>query len=140
MHFEAGFEVGLDEVVKTGRIREPIELLKRQATGLPIGSAENVSAAYAELEKQGVVIVTGPSVSDNAVVIRDQANLACLPTLQWSGGETARSKWMFHYQIGSLADEPPLLAERLVERQLGRPAVLYDESIVGRGYREDVAG
>jgi len=74
VRFEAGFEVGLEEIVKTGRIREPIELVKRQATGLPIGSAENVSAAYPELEKQAVVIVTGPCVSDNAVVNRDEPN------------------------------------------------------------------
>ena len=135
-HFEAGFPVGLDEVVRAGRLPAPVEVVTRQATGLPSGSAEDVSRAFAELESEEVLIVTGPCVSDNAVVVREDADRARLPTLQWSGGEEARSEWMFHYQIGSLADEPPLLAERLAERKLSRPAVLYDESIVGHHYLE----
>ena len=136
-YFETGFPLGLEEVVATGRLPAPVELISRQAAGLPSGSAENVSRAFAELESEGALIVTGPSVSDNAVVIREDANRAQLPTLQWSGGEEARSEWMFHYQIGSLGDEPPLLAERLAERKLSRPAVIYDESIVGHRYLEN---
>ena len=41
---------------------------------------------------------------------------------------------MFHYQVGSLEEEPPILAARLAERGLPRAAVVYDHSPVGRGY------
>jgi ABC-type branched-subunit amino acid transport system substrate-binding protein len=43
---------------------------------------------------------------------------------------------MFHYQIGSLEEEPPVLAARLVERGFRRAAVIHDASIVGDRYRE----
>jgi len=43
---------------------------------------------------------------------------------------------MFHYQVGSLEEEPPVLAARMVERGLSRAAVLFDQSPVGRRYAE----
>ncbi|MBW2698575.1 MAG: ABC transporter substrate-binding protein [Deltaproteobacteria bacterium] len=135
-YFEAGFPVGLDEVVRTGRLDVPVEVVTRQSVGLPMGSASDVSRAFAELDREGVLVVVGPSISDNSVVIRDDAAAARLPVLNWAGGEQARGEWMFHYPIGSLGDEPPILAARLAERSLGHPAVVHDDSIVGRSYRD----
>ena len=43
---------------------------------------------------------------------------------------------MFHYQVGSLEEEPPVLAARIVERGLRAAAVLFDQSPVGRRYVE----
>jgi len=43
---------------------------------------------------------------------------------------------MFHYQVGSLEEEPPLLATRMTERGLRRAAVVFDQSPVGRRYAE----
>ena len=47
---------------------------------------------------------------------------------------------MFHYQVGSLEEEPPVLAARLVERGLRTAAVLFDQSPVGRRYFEAFEG
>jgi ABC-type branched-subunit amino acid transport system substrate-binding protein len=43
---------------------------------------------------------------------------------------------MFHYQIGSLEEEPPVLAARMAARGFRRAAVIYDQSPVGRRYAE----
>jgi ABC-type branched-subunit amino acid transport system substrate-binding protein len=43
---------------------------------------------------------------------------------------------MFHYQVGSLEEEPPVLAARMVERGMRRAAVVFDQSPVGRRYAE----
>lgn len=91
-YFEAGFPLGLDEVVRTGRIDARVELVRRHAVGLPIGNAENVSRAFAELDDEGVLLVVGPSISDNSVVIRDDAAAARLPALNWAGAEQARGE------------------------------------------------
>ena len=48
--------------------------------------------------------------------------------------ERTRSEFMFHYQIGSLEEEPPLLARRLAQRGLRSAAVIHDHSPVGAGY------
>ena len=59
-----------------------------------------------------------------------------MPAINYSGGERTRSAWMFHYQIGSLEEEPPLLVARMRERGLARAAVIHDASVVGERYRE----
>jgi ABC-type branched-subunit amino acid transport system substrate-binding protein len=41
---------------------------------------------------------------------------------------------MFHYQVGSLEEEPVVLAQHLAERELTRVAVLRDDSVVGSRY------
>src|SRR5437764_1331203 len=41
---------------------------------------------------------------------------------------------MFHYQVGSLAEEPIVLAEHLRARELRSAVVIHDKSPVGLGY------
>jgi ABC-type branched-subunit amino acid transport system substrate-binding protein len=43
---------------------------------------------------------------------------------------------MYHYQIGSLEEEPAILARRLHDRGLDRAALIFDNSPVGRRYAE----
>lgn len=132
--FERALHEGLTDT-STRRSR-PIELRSLEVRGLPAGSADAVADGLRRLATDGVVAVVGPSISDNAVVaapVADGLGMACI---NYSGGERTRSEWMFHYQVGSLEEEPSLLATRMVERGLGRAAVLFDESVVGRRYEE----
>ena len=43
---------------------------------------------------------------------------------------------MFHYQVGSLEEEPAVLARHLVDRGRRTIAVIHDHSPVGRRYAE----
>jgi ABC-type branched-subunit amino acid transport system substrate-binding protein len=83
-----------------------------------------------------VIALAGPSISDNALIAAPLCDEARIPAINYSGGERTRSPWMFHYQIGSLEEEPPVLAARMVARGLQRAAVLFDQSPVGRRYAE----
>ena len=74
--------------------------------------------AFAELVDEGVVAIIGPSISDNALIAAPLCDAARIPAINYSGGERTRSQWMFHYQVGSLEEEPPVLAARMVERGL----------------------
>lgn len=132
--FERSLRVGLDEVGGAGD-RE-IELISEAVRGLPFGSEHAVREGYRALVEAGVLAVVGPSISDNALIVRDLASAAEIPTINWSGGERTRGPWMFHYQVGSLEEEPLLLATRMGERGLHRAFVLYDRSPVGGGYLE----
>lgn len=134
--FEHALHLGLAEVAASGRADRGFELVARQVRGLPSGSEHEVVAGFRALEEAGVVVVVGPSISDNALVAAPLADEYRVPAINYSGGERTRSEWMFHYQVGSLEEEPPLLARRMVERGLRRAAVLYDRSPVGRGYAD----
>ena len=58
----------------------------------------------------------GPAISDNALACVPVTDELTLPSINWTGSEQARSEWMFHYQVGSLEDEPFVIARRLAQR------------------------
>jgi branched-chain amino acid transport system substrate-binding protein len=134
--FEEAVRLGLDEVAATGRLDRPVEFVTRLARGLPLGTEHDVTTAFGELDDQGVLLVLGPSISDNGLIVRPLADDRGIPSINYTGGEHTRGEFMFHYQIGSLEEEPPLLARRLAERGLRSVAVIHDQSPVGRGYAE----
>ena len=134
--FAASMRLGLDEVAAAGRLDREIELVDKQARGLPSGSEHDIIRAFGELVDDGAVAIVGPSISDNALIAAPLCDAARIPAINYSGGERTRSQWMFHYQVGSLEEEPPVLAARMAERGLGRAAVVFDQSPVGRRYAE----
>ena len=134
--FAKALRLGIDEVAATGRLDRDVELIERQSRGLPSGSEAEVVRAFADLDADDVVAIVGPSISDNALIAAPLCDAARLPAINYSGGERTRSQWMFHYQVGSLEEEPPVLAARMVARGLRRAAVIFDQSPVGRRYAE----
>ncbi len=134
--FPKALRMGIDDVAATGRLDRDVEFVERQSRGLPSGSEADVVRAFKELRDEGVVAIVGPSISDNALIVAPLCDAARIPAINYSGGERTRSQWMFHYQVGSLEEEPPVLAARMAERGLRRAGVLFDQSPVGRRYAE----
>ena len=102
----------------------------------PLGLRARHRARVRRAGRRRRVAIVGPSISDNALIAAPLCDAARLPAINYSGGERTRSQWMFHYQVGSLEEEPPLLAARMVERGLRSAAVVFDQSPVGRRYAE----
>src|SRR5690242_18957877 len=104
--FEEAVILGLDEVRVSGRIDRDIDTVSRQSAGFTGGTEHDVSTKFAELDATGALVVIGPSISDKALIAAPLADAARLPCINYSGGQRTRSEWMFHYQIGSLEEEP----------------------------------
>jgi branched-chain amino acid transport system substrate-binding protein len=134
--FADAVRLGIDEVATTGRLDRPIDVTTRCVTGLPMGTAHAVEEAFAELVDAGALAILGPSVSDNGLVARDMADAMGIPCINYTGGEHTRGEFMFHYQVGSLEEEPHVLARHLRERGVTTVAVIHDHSPVGRRYAE----
>ena len=132
--FEDALRRGLDEI--GGRFTRPVELMTVNARGLPLGSEHELVTAFYELEAEGPLMMIGPSISDNGLIARDLVDDIEIASINYTGGERTRSDWMFHYQVGSLEEEPSVLAQRLAARGLRRPAVIHDQSPVGNRYAE----
>ena len=128
--------VAFADVRASGRLGLELRLIEEHADGLPTGSAAAVESAFARLCDSDAIAVIGPAISDNALIVRDLADAAGLPCINWTGGELTRSAWMFHYQVGSLEEEPGFLALHLVAQGVRRIALVSDDSIVGLRYRE----
>lgn len=134
--FERSLRSGIVDATTARPLDRPVEFTANHARGLPLGSEHEVVTAFDELAAGGVLAIVGPSISDNCLIAAPRADANRIPAINYSGGERTRSAWMFHYQLGSLEEEPIVIAERLAARGLRRAAVLYDQSPVGRRYFE----
>jgi ABC-type branched-subunit amino acid transport system substrate-binding protein len=130
-YFRTGVELGLATVARLG---EPVELIDVQANGLPAGSEAEVASSFRALVASGVDAVIGPSISDNAMIVTPLADELRVPCINYTGGAHTRSEHVFHYQVGSLEEEPSVMAAHLLGRGLTSAAVVYDDSAVGHGY------
>ena len=129
-------QMAIDEVAASpaGKELPEIELVTAIAEGHPRGTPESVAAALRDLGAAHVIAVLGPAISDNALACVPVADELTLPSINWSGSEQARSEWMFHYQVGSLEDEPFVIARRLAQRGTTRVALVREDSFIGRQY------
>ena len=134
--FEDAVRTGIDEVAASGRIDRPLELVPRHAHGLPAGTAFDVEKTFAELVDTGVLVILGPTVSDNGLIVGPLADAAGVPCINYTGGERTRGEFMFHYQVGSLEEEPAVLARYVAGQGRASVAVAHDNSPVGRRYAE----
>lgn len=123
-----------------GRLDRDVELVARQAHGLPAGTVHDVSRKFEELVSRGVLAIVGPSISDNGLVIGRLAEDSHVPCINYTGGEHTRSAWMFHYQVGSLEEEPLVLVDLLRRESLSRVALVHDKTPVGRRYADSFEG
>jgi len=134
--FEEAVRLGIDEAQAGGRLDRPVEFVPRHARGLPAGTAHDVERSFAELVEAGVLLVLGPSISDNGLIVGPLADAAGVPCINYTGGERTRGEFMFHYQVGSLEEEPSVLARHLAGAGRASVAVAHDHSPVGRRYAE----
>lgn len=131
---EHAISLGLSEI--GNRFDRTVAIVARQAKGLPAGSIFDVERCFRELDAEGVLAIVGPAVSDNGLVVGKLAEAAEIPCINYTGGERTRTSWMFHYQVGSLEEEPLVLLEHLRGEGHSDVAVVYDRTPVGRMYQE----
>ena len=131
---EARLRPAVDARVASGRLDRDVEFVHAAGRGLPEGTAAAVARAFRELDEQDVLLVVGPAVGDNALVVTPLADEARLPTVNWAGTERARGEFMFHLQVGSHEDESVLLARHVASLGVGRVGVILDRSPIGRRY------
>jgi ABC-type branched-subunit amino acid transport system substrate-binding protein len=124
----------VDAAVASGRIDRPVTFVEDINEGLPEGTAASVTAGFHRLVAQDALVIMGPSVTDNGLIVTELADEARIPCCNWTGSDRTRSEWMFHYQIGSLEEEPHLLAGHLASLGHRRIALVQDRSPIGNRY------
>jgi ABC-type branched-subunit amino acid transport system substrate-binding protein len=127
----------VDEVAasRAGASLPEVELTSVIAEGHPRGTPESVASALRDLASDAdVLTIIGPAISDNALACVAVADELQVPCINYTGSEQTRSEWMFHYQVGSLEDEPFVIARHLAEHGLRRVALVREDSFIGRQY------
>jgi branched-chain amino acid transport system substrate-binding protein len=129
----------IDSVRASGRLNTNVEIVQKYGLGLPEGSFAAVERAFDALVAEGVVLIVGPAIGDNALLATPLAESARVPMINWSGAERARGDFMFHLQVGSHEDESLLIARHLVGIGVKRAAIVHDLSPIGERHLEYLA-
>jgi hypothetical protein len=95
--------------------------------GLPGGSEHEFRQGFRALVDQGCLCIVGPAMTENGFIARDMAMECKVPTVIWAAHEKLRSDWSFHFQLGSLEEEPPVLLRHLVDKGIRRASLVYDD-------------
>lgn len=125
-------QVAVDELQEAGRLDRDVEFVPAYGLGLPEGTAAAVERAYTRLVDDDVLLVVGPAIGDDALVVTPLAERLRVPTINWAGTERGRGEWMFHLQVGSHEDESLVIARHLAAVGARRVGVVYDRSPIGR--------
>jgi branched-chain amino acid transport system substrate-binding protein len=125
-----------DEAAAAGEVDRPIELVVRSGRGLPQGTAKAVRDAWDELADDGVLVIIGPGITDNCMAVVPLFESRSVPTINFPGTTRSRGQYGFHYQIGSLYDDGPLIARAMARRGLTDVAVIRDRSPIGEEFFE----
>jgi len=84
--------------------RSPVQLVIADARGLPRENYRKVIDGYRWLVEQGCVVVLGPMISDNSLVLQDTANELGVACIGWTGAHKFASDYCFTVANG---DIPP---------------------------------
>lgn len=125
-----------DEALETGELDRPVEVVFRSGWGLPHGSAQAVVDAWKALAETGVLVVVGPGITDNCIAVTPYFEQRRVPTINYPGTTRSRGEFGFHYQIGALYGDGPLIAKAMARRGLHRVAVIRDRSPIGAEFFE----
>jgi hypothetical protein len=125
-----------DEAVDRRELDRPVDLVVRAGRGLPEGTAHAVQRAWSQLADEGVLLVIGPGITDNCLAVVSLFESRGVPTINFPGTTRSRGRYGFHYQIGSLYDDGPLIARAAVRRGLSEVAVIRDNSPIGAEFFE----
>jgi ABC-type branched-subunit amino acid transport system substrate-binding protein len=129
------FDLVFKDAVAAGRLDRPIELVHRQAQGLPRGSVKAVIDAYAELVDAGCVMVCGPQISENTSAVREEIERRFrVPAITMAGSDKWLGEWTFNLCNGSMSDEPAFIANLCARNGHKTVGVIVERSTIGHEY------
>src|SRR5205809_7099691 len=75
--FLAALRFGFDEAHAEGVITRPVELVVKEAIGLPRLEAQNTIDGYLEPASRGALAAIGPPSTDNAIALAAALHVTC---------------------------------------------------------------
>src|SRR2546427_286619 len=108
--FLAALGMGFEEAHAEGVILRPVELVVKEAIGLPRLEARNTIAGYRELADAGVLCVIGPLITDNSLALAPVIDETGVPAVTWTGTDRYHGEFCFNLGNGGLAEEAAMMA------------------------------
>ena len=116
--------------------RSPVQLVIAAARGLPRENYKKVIDGYRWLVDQGCVVVLGPLISDNSLVLQDTANQLGVSCIGWTGAHKFASEYCFTVANGDIPTEGAMCAHWLRQQGLKRVGLFWEAGSSGRDYAD----
>jgi len=82
--FLACLRMTFDDALADGTIMRPVELVVKEAIGLPRLEAKNSIDGYLDLVSQGVLCTIGPLITDNSIALAPVIDRERVPAITWT--------------------------------------------------------
>jgi ABC-type branched-subunit amino acid transport system substrate-binding protein len=116
--------------------RGPVQLVVADARGLPRENYRKLLDGYRWLVDQGCVVVLGPLISDNSLVLQDLANELRVPCIGWTGAHRFASDYCFTVANGDIPTEGVMCAQWLAARGIEKVGMFWEQGSSGRDYAD----
>ncbi len=116
--------------------RGPVQIVVADARGLPRENYRKVIDGYRWLVEQGCVVVLGPMISDNCLVVQDTANELEVPCIGWTGAHKFASDYCFTVANGDIPTEGVMCAQWLAARGIEKVGMFWEQGSSGRDYAD----
>jgi len=116
--------------------RGPIQLVVADARGLPRENYRKVLDGYRWLVEQGCVVVLGPMISDNCLLLQDLANELGVACIGWTGAHRFSSEYCFTVANGDIPTEGVMCAQWLKAQGLNKVGLFWEQGSSGKDYAD----
>lgn len=116
--------------------RSPVQIVIADARGLPRENYRKVIEGYRWLVEQGCVVVLGPMISDNSLVLQDTANELEVACIGWTGAHRFASEYCFTVANGDIPTEGTMCAQWLKAQGLERVGLFWEAGSSGKDYAD----
>jgi branched-chain amino acid transport system substrate-binding protein len=132
--FLACLRFAFDEAFEEGTILRPVELLVKEAIGLPRLEAKNTIDGYLELVRDGVLCTIGPLITDNSIALAPVIERAGVPAVTWTGTDRYFGDYCFNLGNGGLAEEAAIMATWIRRSGFKTVGMIHEQSPGGIEY------
>jgi branched-chain amino acid transport system substrate-binding protein len=116
--------------------RSPVQLVIADARGLPRENYKKVMDGYRWLVNEGCVVILGPMISDNSLLIQDLVNELKVPVVGWTGAHKFASEYCFTVANGDIPTEGAMCANWLAQEGRKRVGLFWEAGSSGRDYAD----
>ncbi len=106
------------------------------ARGLPRENYKKLLDGYRWLVDQGCVVVLGPMISDNCLVIQDLANELKVSCIGWTGAWRFASDYCFTVANGDIPTEGVICANWLYQQGIRKVGLFWEAGSSGSDYAD----
>ena len=132
--FLAALRFAFDEAYEAKVLTRQVELVVKEAIGLPRLEARNTIDGYRELVHDGVLCTIGPLITDNSLALAPVINDTGVPAVTWTGTDRYFGDYCFNLGNGGLAEEAAMMATWIRRRGYKTVGMIHEISPGGVEY------